>query len=192
MRFIIILCVIIMFATFVQADDHNSNGRKHELKYESEQNDHDTPEKNGPDETNEGDEITGQIAAGLFGAANVMIIISLLLKGLIRFFALKPEIQTSLKKFNHQQKKYLMKLHYFLNPIALSVAIIHFLLSSCPSFPLPEWGLIFTSLIVGCGLILKIKFSPRPIKKIAYKLHTHPSIFIFLISIILTGHVIMD
>jgi hypothetical protein len=70
------------------------------------------------------------------------------MKAMIRYFPLEPEIKRSIKKFNQLQKKHLMRFHYVLNPVALGMACFHFLLSSCQSSSMAEWGLIMVSLMV--------------------------------------------
>jgi hypothetical protein len=144
------------------------------------------------EENHEGNEVTGQAAAWLFLAANLAVIMSWLTKGTIRIFSLKSEIRTRLERFNRWQKKYFGKWHYYLNPLALGVAFLHFFLSACPSHVLPEWGLVGISLTATMGLLLKIKGTPKGLKKISYTLHTHPIVFTVLLSILLSGHLMMD
>jgi hypothetical protein len=110
---------------------------------------------------------------------------------MIRFFPLAPPVQKSLRKFNQFQKKHLMKIHYYLNPVALGIAFFHFALSSCPISPLPELGLCIISILLILGIIIKIKGSPKMMKRFAYKVHTHPIISIILVSMVLTGHLMI-
>jgi hypothetical protein len=189
---IALLWIILMSPTLVSADDHRIGGwDKGVRELRAEQNEHVERGENGPEERNEGDEITGQITAWLFGLANLTVILSLMIKGIIRFFSLALLVQKSLREFNQFQKKHLKKIHYFLNPVALGVALIHFSLSSCPFSPLPELGLSFISLLLVLGIILKIKGSPKMIRRFAYKVHTHPIISMILGSIVLTGHLMI-
>lgn len=93
---------------------------------------------------------------------------------------------------NKFQKKYLMRFHYFLNPIALCVAFLHFLLSSCRSSPLPEWGLVLVTMVVFLGLILKFKVSPKWMRKIVYRFHTSLAAFSAVILVLVVGHLLVD
>ena len=185
--------IILMSTPLVPADDYRITGWDSlTIEHEMEPNEHSERGENGPEETSEGNEITGQTTAWLFGLANLTVILSLLIKGTIRLFPLPPPAQQSLKRINQFQKKHLMKIHYYLNPIALGMAVIHFALSSCPLSPLPELGLFFISLLLVLGIILKITGSPKMMKRFAYKVHTHPIISMILVSIILTGHLMID
>lgn len=184
--------VILMSTTLGHADDYRISGWDSlAIRLELETDEPDERGENGLEEKNEGDEITGQTTAWLFGLVNLTVILSLFIKGIIRYFPSAPQVQKSLRKFNQFQKKHLIKIHYFLNPVALGIAIFHFSLSSCPLSPLPELGLCFISLLLVLGIILKIKGSPKVIRKFAYKVHTHPIISIILVSIILTGHLMI-
>ena len=184
---------ILLSTTLMHADDYRITGWDSlAIELEMEPNEHSERGENGPEETNEGNEITGQTTAWLFGLANLTVVLSLLIKGTIRLFPLPPPAQQSLKKINQFQKKHLMKIHYYLNPMALGMAVIHFSLSSCPLSPLPELGLCFISLILVMGIIIKITGSPKMVRRFAYKVHTHPIISMILVSLILTGHLMID
>ena len=84
-------------------------------------------------------EATGQAAAWMLAAANLNVLISLLIRG-TRFAALPAQINDRLKRFNQIQKKFLLPVHYFLNPLALGMAFIHFMssTSACKDSGLPE------------------------------------------------------
>jgi hypothetical protein len=193
MVLITLMWIILMSTTLVHADDYRINGGDSLAeKVELEPDKQNERGENGTKETNEGNEITGQTTAWLFGLANLTVVLSLLIKGTIRLFPLPPPAQQSLRKFIQFQKKHLMKIHYYLNPVALGIALFYFSLSSCPLSPLPELGLCIISLLLILGIILKIKGSPKVIKRFAYKVHTHPIISIILVSIVLTGHLAID
>ncbi|MGB2929230.1 MAG: hypothetical protein WBB70_09985, partial [Desulfobacterales bacterium] len=140
----------------------------------------------------EGNETTGQTAAWLLVAANLTIAFSILMKGASRFLPLDPQTKSSFKSFNQLQKKYLMRFHYILNPVALCIAFFHFLLSSCRSSPFPEWGLIVVTVMVFLGLILKFKLSPKGMRKFVYRLHTSSAPFLIMILLLVVGHQIVD
>jgi hypothetical protein len=67
---------------------------------------------------------------------------------------LEPEAISSIKRFNQLVKKHLMRFHYVSNPLALCIAVVHFLLFSCCKSSLPEWGLVFILMMVFLGLIV--------------------------------------
>jgi hypothetical protein len=140
----------------------------------------------------EGNEVTGQTAAWLLVAANMSVALSILMNRLSRYFPLEPETISSIKRFNQLQKKYLMRFHYVLNPLAFCIAIFHFLLSSCRKSSLPEWGLIFVSMMVFLGSIVKLKVTPQWISRFVYRLHTSPAAFLTLILVLVVGHLIVD
>jgi hypothetical protein len=190
---LLILSIVRVFPDLVIADDHKTN-KRHYKQYENNREHHDDGDhkKQRVQKDDEGNETTGQTAAWILVAANLTIALSILIKGGSRFLPLNSQIKDSLKRFNQLQKKHLMRFHYVLNPIALCVAFFHFLLSSCRSSPLPEWGLILVTMMVFLGLILKFKVSPKGIRKFVYRLHTTPATFFIMILLLVVGHQIVD
>ncbi|UCF84571.1 MAG: hypothetical protein JSV50_02765 [Desulfobacteraceae bacterium] len=140
----------------------------------------------------EGNEVTGQTAAWVFVAANLTVALSILMKGVSRYLPLEPKTKSSIKRFNQFQKKYLMRFHYILNPLALCIAIFHFLLSHCGKSSLPEWGLIFVTMMVFLGLMVKFKVPPKWIRRFVYRLHTGSATFSIMIILLVVGHLIVD
>jgi len=187
------LSIVQISPDLVTADDHNTN-KRHYKQYGNNRGYHDDGDqkKQRVQKDDEGNETTGQTAAWLLVAANLTIALSILLKGGSRFLPLDSQLKNSIKKFNQLQKKHLMKFHYVLNPIALCVAFFHFLLSSCRSSSLPEWGLILVVMMVFLGLILKFKVSPKGMRKFVYRLHTTPATFLIMILLLVVGHQIVD
>ncbi|MDO9110867.1 MAG: hypothetical protein Q7U40_09445, partial [Desulfatirhabdiaceae bacterium] len=120
-------------------------------------------------------EATGQAAAWILAAANLSVLISLLIRG-TRYAALPAQINDRLKRFNQIQKKFLLPVHYFLNPLALGMAFIHFMsaTSACKASGLPEWGLVLMALITGIGIMVKFKVFPKNLRKNTYQIHTNP------------------
>lgn len=190
---LLILSIVRVFPDLVIADDHKTN-KKHYKRYENNREHHDdeNQKRRRVQKDDEGNETTGQTAAWLLVAANLTIALSTLIKGGSRFLPLDSQIKNSMKKFNQLQKKHLMRFHYVLNPIALGVAFFHFLLSSCRSSPLPEWGLILVTIMVSLGLILKFKVSPKGMRKFVYRLHTTSATFLIIILLLVVGHQIVD
>jgi hypothetical protein len=183
-----IILVIPIGAGYGGDDNGNAETEDHEKRLDS----HGKHGTGGKEENHEGHEATGQAAAWLFLAANLTIITSLLIKGTIRLFSVKFNIRIILEEFNRLQRKYFRKWHYYLNPLAVGAALLHWALSVCPGQALPEWGLAGISLIALIGLLLKTKTTPKGLKKTAYALHTHPVFIIALLSILLSGHLMMD
>lgn len=141
---------------------------------------------------NHGDETTGEVAAWMFGVANFPVAVSLILKILAKFLPSESDFRDSLSKFNRQQKKLLMKLHYWVNPFALGAALIHFSLSTCRSTTFPEWGLGILLVAVLLGLMMKLKLSPASMRQRVFRLHTSPVLLLAAITILLIGHGIVD
>lgn len=177
----------------VIADDHKRS-ENHAKLYESRKKrlDHHSHNTWRGKKDDKGNETTGQTAAWLLAAANLTIALSILIKGASRFLPLNPQIKSAFKNFNQLQKKHLMRFHYLLNPVALGIAIFHFLLSYCRSSPLPEWGLMLVTVMVFLGLILKFKLSPKGMRKFVYRLHTGLAPFSIMIILLLVGHLIVD
>jgi len=140
----------------------------------------------------EGNETTGQVAAWSFAAANLGVSLSLLIKGVNRFSPLSPQWKNALKKFTGTRKKYSMKPHYLLNPIILALALLHYSLSRCPSTSLPEWGLLGIALMMTLGIVMKLRLCPNSLLKSVYKVHTQPVAVLFVISLLVIGHMIAD
>jgi hypothetical protein len=132
------------------------------------------------------------MAAWLFGIANFPAALSIILKTCAKFLSPASNIKDPITRFNRQQKKYLMKHHYWLNPVALGIALTHFLLSTCRSTAMPEWGLLIMLATVLLGLTMKFKLSPASMRQRVYRFHTNPAVLIVAISILLIGHTIAD
>ncbi len=79
-----------------------------------------------------------------------------------------------------------------LNPLALCIAILHFLLSSCRKSSLPEAGLIFVAIMVFLGLMVRFKVTPKWMRRFVYRLHTGLATFSIMIILLVVGHHIVD
>ncbi len=138
-----------------------------------------------------GNELTGETAAWIFAAANLPVLLSLLIRGLMHSIAISGNLKDRLKRFNQAQKKVLMPFHYILNPLALLLAFIHFSLSRCRSSSLPEWGLAVMASLALIGVLVKFKVSPKIMRKTFYQIHTNPLPIALLVIILLVGHSIV-
>jgi len=189
----LVLLILQVLPTLLLADDHkpgNKHLNQHEIRKEYNNSDHNHGGQ--VEKAAEGNEATGQIAAWLLVSANLTVLFSIITKGANRFLPLKPQTKNSIKAFNQLQKKYLMRFHFLLNPIALCVAFFHFLLSSCRSSPLPEWGLLLVTMMVALGLVLKFKVAPGWVRRVVYRLHTTPATSSMMILLLVVGHLVSD
>ncbi|RJP87279.1 MAG: hypothetical protein C4518_12310 [Desulfobacteraceae bacterium] len=167
------------------ADDHSEN-KKH---FGREGHD-EFPANKECDE--KGNETAGQIAAWLLAIANLPVAVSISTRWANRSIHLRSKCKNILTDLNRFQKKHLMGLHYYLNPVVGVVAFWHWLTSCCRSTALPEWGLLILISMITLGIILKWKFCPKPFQKIVYQIHTQPFIFIAMIMVLTIGHMIVD
>lgn len=186
----LLLSIFLAATSICLADDHKKD-KKHSREYEHEKDLNDFRKAIGG-ERDDGNETTGQIAAWSLGAINLTVAISLLIKGIKRFAPLTPELKNSLTKSNNLQKKYLMRFHYYLNPVFVGVALLHWTLSRCQSTVLTEWGLLAMCFIAALGIILKFKLVSKTSLRNVYRVHTQPVIFVSLIGLLVIGHLIMD
>jgi hypothetical protein len=164
--------------------------RQHENR-KAQPEDHDHKEGKGKKDVH-GNETTGQLAAWLLVSANLTVVFSLLSKGANRFLPLTLQKKTLLKRFNQAQKKYLMRFHYVLNPMALCAGLFHFLLASGRSSSLLVWGLTGVTMLVFSGLVLKFKLVPASMRRFVYRFHTVPPTLSTVILLLLVGHLISD
>jgi len=197
---VMILLVFFLWAGFLMpadhavADDHGEkSGKHHETKESGEGHAKSKNRAISPlEKDDDGQETTGQMAAWLLGFANLTIALSILIKWTKRFAPLKPEMESSLNRFNTLQKKFLRPLHYYLNPLILCVALLHWSMSRCRSTSLPEWGLLMMSVLVILGIALKFNLCPKTMKAKVYKWHSQPALFVALTLILVLGHSIVD
>lgn len=187
---IFMILVSVLFFLFISstcpvlADDSNKRGHKGYQSYEDNYAGYAFP---GDHRGEEGNGATGVIAALLLVLANLTVLLSLILKGINKFFHVSTETRTSISEFNQRQKRYLRGMHYILNPIAICVAVVHYHLSSCHSI-LPDMALVIFLIIGVLGFLIKFKLSPAGIKKSVYGLHCSSITFFGLIILLAVGH----
>lgn len=189
---LVLVCMILSWSLVpvvqCRADDHHSKGKW----YRDGGRNHGFKGWGSHSGKDKGNETTGQLAAWLLAGANLTVGVSLLIRGANRFLPLAAEVKKSLGKFNQAQKKYLMKLHYFLNPAILLIAVVHWSLSRCGSTSLPEWGLGLMLAVGVLGALLKFKLAPRSLTRFIYRVHTNPAVVASVVAVLLAGHWIMD
>jgi hypothetical protein len=178
-----ISCLIVAAVAQGFADGHRESRHSSEASYYSEQTAY---REDG------GDSGSGIVAGWLFGIANFPVALSILLKAFGKMAPPNSSIKETLKKTNVQQKKYLMNLHYWLNPLAAGVAIFHFVVAECRSTFFPELGLIVMLLIFILGLMITFKLAPQSMSRTVFKLHTSPISLTVVLSILLIGHAMVD
>jgi hypothetical protein len=143
---------------------------------------------------NEGNSFTGQAAGWLFGIGSVPIVICLAARLIRRRLSLGTRLKGTLDRFMRVNNKYFMPFHTYLSILALGLAILHLLFSSCPN-PFPEWGLIIAGILGVTGLIIKLKIAtrifPKAVKYI-YRFHASLVVTGILVFVLLVGHALMD
>ena len=180
---------ILMFSCGVPSAIADDNGDRDYLKRSEDIGEVLRHVKN--EETNEA---TGQVAAWILVAANLNVVLSLLIRTTTRYTVLSTRIQESLKRLNQRQKKVLLPFHCSFNPLALGIALLHFnsASSECSVSILPEWGLILMAIVTGTGIMLKFRLSPKSFRRNTHHVHTHPIPIALLLVLLLLGHAIVD
>jgi len=192
--FISLALLILQVPPSLLPADDDKTGNKHQNQHEirEEHNTHDDHSGGQVEKDAKGNEVTGQIAAWLLVSANLTVVFSIITKGANRFFPLKPQTKSLIKAFNQAQKKYLMRFHFVLNPLAFGVATVHFMLSSCRSSPFPEGGFFLVTAMVVLGLMLKFRASPKSMRRGVYRVHTSSAAFPAVILVLVVGHLMVD
>jgi hypothetical protein len=134
----------------------------------------------------------GGLAGFLFGIANLPVVLSMLLKTSARMLPSGMGLRDRISNINLRQKKYLMKLHYWVNPLAFGIAIAHFWSSECRSTAMPELGMGAMLIVSILGIMMTLKLSPPSMRRVVFKLHTSPIITILVFSSLLIGHSVID
>lgn len=186
-RFAVVLFLVLLVVPVAAglADDHHRIG-KHLKDGVGHISDH----LGGHGGRDHGNETTGQLAIWLLAAANLTVVVSVLIKAANRLIPMREETKKWLTGVNRTQKQYLMRFHYLLNPVVLAIGFLHWSLSRCSATALPEWGLVGMAILGGLGLALKLSLVPRSFTRTLYRFHTHPAILSSILLILLTGHLI--
>ena len=184
-----LILIFITFSGFLFTGPGLADNERRERDYFEREDQHSIPFL---ETDNEGNETAGQIAAWLLLVANFPIVLSILIKGINRFAPLGDGLKKTLVNFNRFQKKYLMFVHYYLNLAILGVVAWHYVSSRCLSTSLPEWGLFLMICLIAFGILIKFKLCPKVFRKYVYQIHTQPAIFVAMILVLTTGHLIVD
>jgi hypothetical protein len=135
---------------------------------------------------------SGQVAAWLFVIANFPVVLSLLQKACRKVMPQNANLKEAVDQIDLRQKRYLMKLHYWLNPIAVGVAIVHFLYTECKATAIPEIGLGAMLLVCMLGIMVTFKWSPASMRKNIYRIHTSSISLLAIVLILAIGHSMVD
>lgn len=141
---------------------------------------------------NNGNEFTGEATGWLFGASSVPVGLDLIYRTMVRYVPFGETVKGFIRRINNLQRRYLMPLHTWLSIIALGFGILHLTLSSCAANPLPELGLILSGILVATGLLFKWDTVPTTFRKALYKFHASLIVSGVLLTILFTGHAVMD
>lgn len=137
-----------------------------------------------------GQETTGVLALLLFSLANIPVAVSLAVKGANRWASPAPELKSRLTGFNRRQKGWLMRLHYWLNPPALLMALVHAILYS-QVHVLPFLGLVAAALLVALGFVIRYKLAPLKLRPRVYRLHAKPYLAGAMLLLLVVGHLLI-
>ncbi len=138
------------------------------------------------------DELTGQLSAILFIAANSPIVFSLLAKQMTHRVPPQAGVKDVIQQLDRANRKHGMRFHTYLNLLAPAVSLAHLSRSTCQSNPLPEWGLVITGVLAVTGVIIKLRVAPRSLRKNIYQFHISLVVSGILLVILLSGHLVMD
>lgn len=143
------------------------------------------------DREGKGNEAAGEMAAWLLAAANLTVALSILVKWINGLKSIDGGMKKALQKFNRSQKKLLMPVHYWLNPLILVITLWHWTTSCCRSTALPEWGLLMMTVLMALGLLIKFKLCPKPLRKGVYRIHTSAYALVAMVAILTVGHLMI-
>ncbi len=139
-----------------------------------------------------GDEFTGIATAIMFIGSALPVAIDLTSRSVNRYLPLTQSVKGFIQRANGVQRKYLMPYHTYLSILALCFGLLHLGLSNCIANPFPEIGLILSGVLVGTGLLFKVKKFPIILRKYLFQFHTSLIVSGALLTILFVGHLIMD
>jgi len=143
-------------------------------------------------EKEKGDEITGFVAAGLFGLANLSTIFSTLSRYLIRLHGSREAFKNALLAFNRFQHRHLRKFHYLLNIAAIAVASLHWYLSESPSIAFQQVGMVLAIFLGFSGIMIKYRLLPQLLHRGLFNLHTSLFMAFAALILLMVGHLFID
>jgi hypothetical protein len=174
-----LLLYMFAFNAFADQDERVRHGRQISGRMNTGNQDHEGGESGG-------------LAALLFGVANFPVVLSMLLKASASMLPDRRSLRDRIRTLNLRQKKYLMHMHYWVNPLAFGVAIAHFWSSECRSTAMPEFGMVAMLFVFVLGLMMTFKLSPPSMRRFVFKLHTSPIVTILVFCFLLIGHSVIE
>jgi hypothetical protein len=179
-------------------DDGKERNREKSRGHHKEGGGHDSEredgDKNGKERKEKGDEVTGFIAGGLFGLANLSTLFSALSRSLTPFVGGRKSFQNALFVSIRFQQKHLRRYHYLPNIAAIAVASLHWYLSECASlsFSLQQWGMVLAILLGFSGIITKYRLAPKSLHPAIFKFHSSFLVTLAMSFLVVGGHPLMD
>lgn len=176
--------LIIILACFVLCslglDPALADDDKHKVDTDEDESDDDKNEKKG-------DELTGYIAAVLFGMANVATAIGISARAMsrtARFGKTAKAIAVAVIR--------LRRCHYILNLSAAGVAMLHWFLSKCGVLSLQKWGMVMAVFIVITGVLVRYRIAPQPLQRRLFQIHTNLYVAMIVLTLVVFGHIMTD
>ena len=96
--------------------------------------------------------------------------------------------QKMIKAANTWIREYLRHLHYWLNPLALIVIGVHWMLGHCGRFSLQQYMWVLLLLWALGGLTLKMGWAPAKLKPKLFKLHGFWPVPLAMFLVVALGH----
>lgn len=174
------------------ADEQIGHEERHE-RHTISKNDHNaSKDRHGDDVEKYGGEEAGVVAAIIFIAANLTVLVSVTRRLIVKYFNKPLWLIKKIITFDITQKQYLLTFHYYLNIIGIIVVAWHWNGVKCDKSVLPEVGLIALMSLAVLGFIAKYKVLGVWLQGMAKKIHTQPLITIGIIAVLAVGHVFAD
>jgi hypothetical protein len=178
-------------------DEKEGNGEKnhgHHREGESHYSERDKDDIEGKErnEKEKGDEVTGFIAAGLFGLANLSAIFSILSRNTIRLIGSREAFKNALLAVNRFQQKHLRRFHYLLNIAAIAVASLHWYLSESASVAFQQVGMVLAIFLGFSGIMIKHRLLPQLLHRGLFYLHASLFMAFTALTLLVAGHAFID
>lgn len=174
------------------ADEKIGHEERHE-RHTISKNDHNaSKDKHGNDVEKYGSEEAGGVAAIIFIAANLTVLVSVTRRLLVKYFNKPLWLIKKIITFDISQKKYLLTFHYFLNIFGIIVVAWHWIGVKCDKSVLPEIGFIAMMSLAILGFIAKYRIFGTYLQGMAKSIHTQPFITVGIIVLLAVGHALAD
>lgn len=182
-----------------RGEKHFREEKESENKKEEEEDENDEEEEKEETirerdeaEEQEGDELTGDVAAVLFGLGNANVLLSIVLRALSQAPLTGLTLKDTVLALNRHQQRHLRRFHYILNPLAAGTASLHWYFSKCGTLTFQQWGTALAILLAISGLIIKYRLVPQSLRQRLFQLHTSPLILLTAVALVFFGHIFTD